>query len=395
MMASASSFEECCLHQCLNSASSKVLSKSDAFVKIRAFEPDRTTPLTVVNWDRGGVAKFHYQCWDKLLEAARQNGNAGQLRLTGAERNMVVEGAKTAEFHDADEKVEGEAAHIAEILLNSRNCIAFTGAGISTAAGIGDFRGLDGKWTNRDKKKQYGASASSLSTSKCSLIDLRPTYSHEALIKLMEIGLLSFIISQNTDGLHRLSGVPPEKIAELHGNSFVEKCEKCQTRYERRFPARTNKIKCPDNPCRMCKMSHRTGRKCEKRRCDSYLMDTIIHFGDNLEDEVLKRAEFEASKADAVLILGSTLMVSPAHLLVTRGPEPHRLIICNRQVTPYDDECYKVGRDMKQLGSRVFGDCDFLMREVMKHIMPSAELQQWEKDRAERLKIYDSKRGLD
>lgn len=80
-----------------------------------------------MNWDRGGVAKFHYQCWDKLLEAARQNDNAGQPCLTGAERNMVVEGAKTAEFCDADEKVEGEAARIAEILLNSRNCIAFTG----------------------------------------------------------------------------------------------------------------------------------------------------------------------------------------------------------------------------------------------------------------------------
>lgn len=118
----------------------------------------------------------------------------------------------------------------------------------------------------------------SSSTSKSSLIDLRPTYCHEALIKLMEIGLLTFIISQNTDGLHRLSSVPSEKMAELHGNSFVEKCEKCHTRYERMFPARTNKIKCPDNPCRMCKMSHRTGRKCEKRVHSSILFYNIFLF---------------------------------------------------------------------------------------------------------------------
>ena len=57
-----------------------------------------------------------------------------------------------------------------------------------------------------------------------------PTYTHEAICKLIDMGIMKYLISQNTDGLHRLSGIPAEKISELHGNGFEEKCEKCKTR---------------------------------------------------------------------------------------------------------------------------------------------------------------------
>ena len=59
---------------------------------------------------------------------------------------------------------------------------------------------------------------------------LRPTYTHEAICKLVEMGILKFVISQNVDGIHRLSGVPRDKISELHGNTFHEKCEECDAR---------------------------------------------------------------------------------------------------------------------------------------------------------------------
>ena len=96
--------------------------------------------------------------------------------------------------------------------------------------------------------------------------NLRPTYTHEALFKLMEIGYIKHIISQNTDSLHRLSGVPRDKIHELHGNSFQEKCEKCSARYERPFAVR--RALEPDAPpkiCVHCHFDHRTGRKCERK----------------------------------------------------------------------------------------------------------------------------------
>ena len=99
-----------------------------------------------------------------------------------------------------------------------------------------------------------------------SIRDLRPTYTHEAIMKLIELGLIKHIISQNVDGLHRLSGVPDTKISELHGNAYVEKCELCRTRYDMTRgqwdgqEQQTTRV--PQKKCRRCRMNHRTGRKC-------------------------------------------------------------------------------------------------------------------------------------
>lgn len=94
--------------------------------------------------------------------------------------------------------------------------------------------------------------------------ELRPTYTHEAIVKLMDMGLIKFLISQNTDGLHVLSGVGTDQISELHGNAFMELCEKCGMR----FPSNTtyrNGHKDPTikpKPCDKCRINHRTGRRC-------------------------------------------------------------------------------------------------------------------------------------
>lgn len=96
---------------------------------------------------------------------------------------------------------------------------------------------------------------------------MRPTYTHEAIVKLLEMGIFKYVISQNTDGLHRLSGVPADKISELHGNAFAQKCEICETRYDvsvshRDRPRPAN---VPPKICERCRINHRTGRMCEKR----------------------------------------------------------------------------------------------------------------------------------
>ena len=110
---------------------------------------------------------------------------------------------------------------------------------------------------------------------------LRPTYTHEALCKLVQLGLVKHIISQNGDGLHGLSGIPAKNLSELHGNVFVEKCEKCGTRYERPFYVLddhaslyyeelddfgSTTLKKPRHAkqCTLCGLCHRTGRKCTK-----------------------------------------------------------------------------------------------------------------------------------
>jgi len=81
------------------------------------------------------------------------------------------------------------------------------------------------------------------------------------------MGYLKHVISQNTDGLHKLSGLRNDQLSELHGNAFVEKCEICNTRFEtkhgHKLGKRENDI--PPNPCLACGIDHRTGRKCSVR----------------------------------------------------------------------------------------------------------------------------------
>ena len=95
--------------------------------------------------------------------------------------------------------------------------------------------------------------------------DLRPTYTHEAIAKLVELGHVKYVISQNVDGIHRLSGIPRDRISELHGNTFHEKCEQCSARYERTFAVRSKATNVPAKPCSECRINHRTGRKCERK----------------------------------------------------------------------------------------------------------------------------------
>jgi mono-ADP-ribosyltransferase sirtuin 6 len=112
--------------------------------------------------------------------------------------------------------------------------------------------------------------------------NLRPTYTHEALSLLTDKGLLRYMVSQNCDGLHLLSGIPPEKISELHGNVFVEKCPKCGVRYTRNFYTLSDEasqyyedledcgrteLQKPKfaQQCVLCGLCHRTGRVCQTK----------------------------------------------------------------------------------------------------------------------------------
>ncbi|XP_060070664.1 NAD-dependent protein deacylase sirtuin-6-like [Ylistrum balloti] len=360
-------------------------------VDVRGFTV-KAKPEFLANWDDDGVGVFHMVCWELLNDLAHKSE---VTELCSQEKALVLEAEETAEFHQSVDALMADTTRIALMIKECKYPIAFTGAGISTSAGIGDFRGIHGKWTNRDKEKEHGSQKEGKTKAKRNVMSLRPTYTHEALLKLLEMGHLQYIISQNTDGLHRLSGVPEDKISELHGNGFVEKCEKCNKRYvmnhNHRFGPKDPKV--PVKKCGHCRINHRTGRICPDPKCKGYLMNTIINFGDNLEGEVLDNAVANAKRADMVLTLGSTLRVSPANSLVTMGQKPVKLVICNRQTTPYDDVCERKDPSTKvQLGCRVFGDCDDLMRAVMRQVVDASELEEWELGREERIKSYNSKR---
>ena len=118
--------------------------------------------------------------------------------------------------------IQEKINQIAKWIANSKHLVAFTGAGISTESGVPDFRGPDGVWTRRDKGLPPPKMEKEWS-------EVTPNRGHLALVELQNIGLLKFLISQNVDGLHLMSGIKPEILAELHGNSKLMVCLSCES----------------------------------------------------------------------------------------------------------------------------------------------------------------------
>jgi NAD-dependent deacetylase len=219
-----------------------------------------------------------------------------------------------------------DAKTIARWLRESRHVVAFTGAGISTDSGIPDFRGPEGVWTRRDAglpPPRWRVSPG----------QVRPNASHLALVELQHLGKLRFLITQNTDNLHRLSGIRPELLAELHGNGQLMRCLGCdrlRTRQEVGWEAdrwgpgyRTQKP--------VAGQPHCPG-------CGGRLISSVVNFGDPLPKKELMLAAEHAGRCDLMLVLGSSLLVNPAASLVGLAIEQGaRVVLVNRGDTPYDE----------------------------------------------------------
>ncbi|KAE9362891.1 DHS-like NAD/FAD-binding domain-containing protein [Stipitochalara longipes BDJ] len=244
---------------------------------------------------------------------------------------------------EAPDVVDQKAQRLASQIRDSRHFIAFTGAGISTSAGIPDFRGPEGAWTLRAQGRERTGKA-------VSTLQAIPTPTHMALAELQERGILKYLISQNCDGLHRKSGVPSDKISELHGNSNREQCKDCRKEYIRDFRAVASYEKTVRD--------HRTGRKCA--RCGGALHDSIVNFGEPLPAQALETAFQHAKKADLCLVLGSSLTVTPANEIpeIPGRSKKAKLVICNLQTTPLD----------KLSSVRIFSKTDDLMIRVMEDL---------------------------
>ncbi|KAI0460598.1 NAD-dependent deacetylase sirtuin-7 [Xylaria acuta] len=244
-----------------------------------------------------------------------------------------------AEREELADVLDKKADALVKLIRKSKHFIVCTGAGVSTSAGIADFRGPNGVWTLKAQGKQ--------AQNRKSTLQAIPTPTHMALVELQNHGMLTYLISQNCDGLHRRSGILPNKISELHGNSNREYCQDCGKEYIRDFRAVSTYEKSIHD--------HRTGRKCAL--CGGALLDTIVNFGENLLEEPLRLAREHADKADLCLVLGSSLTVSPSNEIpeTVGGKQGAKLAICNLQSTPID----------RLSDIRVFAKTDDLMTRVM------------------------------
>lgn len=139
------------------------------------------------------------------------------------------------------------------------------------------LEGPSGVWTKELQAKQKGTkrkrsnctNSDTESTMSVDFEEARPSLTHMALLGLLQAGVLKFLCSQNVDGLHLRSGFPRDKLAELHGNVFMEVCEKCNTEYLRDFDVQGIGF-------------NYTGRSCTKEGCGGKLKDNLLDWHDAL-----------------------------------------------------------------------------------------------------------------
>lgn len=220
---------------------------------------------------------------------------------------------------------------LTELIQQSNHTVVLTGAGISTSAGIPDFRGPQGIWTaetlaETKKRKRTNKAPPPNNAAVSDFSKAEPTLTHRAIVKLVELKQVQYCITQNVDGLHRRSGLTRDVHSVLHGCVFTERCEHCKTEHFRDFDVGG--------------MSFQpTGRHCEA--CGGTLRDVLLDWEDELPEEDFERAKDQCLKADLVICLGTSLRIEPAGSLPTYAK---KFVIVNLQETPYDDEAELIVR---------------------------------------------------
>ena len=220
---------------------------------------------------------------------------------------------------------------LSTLLSTAESAVVFTGAGMSTESGISDFRSPGGVWSRMSPIyfQDFVASPDArreswrrkIETDR-EMIGAKPNRGHEIIAALANTGRISCVITQNIDGLHQLSGVPAERVIELHGNATYAHCLDCARRYELE-PIKTAFEK--DGTLPVCS------------QCGGLVKTATISFGQPMPVAEMQRAEDESRAADLFIAIGSSLVVYPAAALPglskTSGA---RVVIVNREPTELD-----------------------------------------------------------
>lgn len=219
---------------------------------------------------------------------------------------------------------------LARLLADHSRILVFTGAGISTASGIPDYRGPQGVWKTR-RPVYYQDFMASVESRRAywqqkhedtqAFGEASPNDVHRAIVALERADRIEMVVTQNIDGLHRAAGTTPQRLIEVHGTNALIECQTCGERTEPdphyvRFAATGEPPDCA---------------------CGGHLKPATISFGQNLRADDLAAAFAAAERCDMVLALGSTLSVTPAAEIPLHGAKrgvPYAVV--NRGETQHD-----------------------------------------------------------
>ncbi len=212
-----------------------------------------------------------------------------------------------------------------ELVDKSNNIVFFGGAGVSTESGIPDFRSKDGLYNQKYKYPpeeilsheffiENTEEFYKFYRDKMNSLKYEPNITHKKLADLEKEGKLKAVITQNIDGLHQKAG--SKNVLELHGSVLRNHCIKCNKFYEAEYVFNTKGV--------------------PKCTCGGIIKPDVVLYGEALDEEVLEKSVYAISKADLMIVGGTSLMVSPANGLI-RYFRGSNLVLINKDKTPYDN----------------------------------------------------------
>lgn len=225
---------------------------------------------------------------------------------------------------------------LSKILKESNNIVFFGGAGVSTASGIPDFRSSNGLFNEKlnitftpeqlvshSFYVRYPEQFFNFYKAKLIYPNAKPNGAHITLAKLEEMGKLKAVITQNIDGLHQSAG--SKNVFELHGSVLRNYCVKCNSFYDEKFILESKGVP-----------------TCTK--CGGNVKPDVVLYEEGLDDSVIKGAVDAISKADTLIIGGTSLVVYPAAGLINYFKGKH-LVLINKSSTTADSKADLVIND--------------------------------------------------
>ena len=242
-----------------------------------------------------------------------------------------------------------QMTQLKSMLDNCKRAVVFTGAGISTESGIPDFRSPGGIWS-KHKPVDFSDFLASADARRDSwrlkfkfdetMQSAAPNRGHRAIARLITENIVSHIITQNVDGLHQQSGVPDDKIIELHGNATYAHCLDCGQHYGLDL-IKENFLR--DETLPICDS------------CDGVVKTATISFGQQMPEDAMLKAQTATVDCDLFLAIGSSLVVYPAAGFPAVAKRNNaKLVIINRDPTDQD------------------GDADLVVNGEIGHVLGTA-----------------------